>query len=101
MLAATALMFALAATGLAQTVPAGYRTVYLTSLVNTKFAIEPKTATNGSAIVVFVSQHPTAVKETRSNIFTFPGILSITSQINSGISKTATLPFSSQVLHSA
>jgi len=52
MLATTVLIFALATTGFAQTVPAGYRTVYLTSMVNTKFAIEPKTATNGSAIVV-------------------------------------------------
>ncbi|OCL11001.1 carbohydrate-binding module family 13 protein [Glonium stellatum] len=51
MLAASFLMFALAATGFAQ-VPTGYRTVYITSNVNTKFVIVPKSPTNGSTIVV-------------------------------------------------
>lgn len=32
----------LAATGLAQTVPEGYKTVYITSAVDTKFVIVPK-----------------------------------------------------------
>ncbi|CZR66291.1 uncharacterized protein PAC_16192 [Phialocephala subalpina] len=52
MLVTTILMLALAATGLAQ-VPAGYRTVYLTSMVNTKFVIAPKTPVkSGTTIVV-------------------------------------------------
>lgn len=55
MLATTILMLALAATGLAQ-VPAGYRTVYLTSMVNTKFAIAPKAPVkSGTTIVVLIS----------------------------------------------
>lgn len=47
-------MLALAATGLAQTttVPAGYKKVYLTSMVDKKFAIVPKAAKNGSTTVV-------------------------------------------------
>ncbi|KAF2190660.1 carbohydrate-binding module family 13 protein [Zopfia rhizophila CBS 207.26] len=51
MLAASFLMFALAATGFAQ-VPAGYRKVYITSLVDSKFVIVPKSPKNGSTIVV-------------------------------------------------
>lgn len=57
MFAASFLAFALAATGLAQvTIPAGYRKVYITSMVDAKFVVVPKAATNGSTIVVFVSQ---------------------------------------------
>ncbi len=57
MLATSLLVLALAAVGLAD-VPAGYKAVYLTSLVNAKFVIVAKTSTAGSAIVVFVSpQH--------------------------------------------
>ncbi len=46
-------VFALAATALAD-VPAGYRTVYLTSKVDAKLTIVPKAATAGSIIQVFV-----------------------------------------------
>lgn len=47
-------MLALAATGLAQA-PEGYRTVYITSMVNKKFVVQPKTANAGSTLVVYVS----------------------------------------------
>jgi hypothetical protein len=47
------LISALAAAGLAQvTIPAGYRKVYITSMVDSKYVIVPKAATNGSTIVV-------------------------------------------------
>lgn len=60
MLAAALLMVALAATGFAQ-VPAGYRKVYITSLVNTKFVIVPKAPVkSGTTTVVFVS-HPRCI----------------------------------------
>ncbi|PMD43177.1 carbohydrate-binding module family 13 protein [Hyaloscypha variabilis F] len=51
MLATSILLFALAAVGLAD-VPAGYKTVYLTSKVDAKLAIVPKTAVAGSIIQV-------------------------------------------------
>jgi len=51
---ASVLMLALAGTAFAQA-PEGYKTVYLTSMVNAKFVIQPKTATAGSTLVVFVS----------------------------------------------
>ncbi|KIH87795.1 hypothetical protein SPBR_05318 [Sporothrix brasiliensis 5110] len=56
MVAATSLLalaFA-AATGLAVPldVPAGYKTVYITSNVNAKFVVQPKAAKAGSAVVV-------------------------------------------------
>lgn len=51
MLATTFFLLALAATGLAQ-VPEGYKKVYLTSNVNTKFVIVPKAAKSGSTTVV-------------------------------------------------
>lgn len=51
MLAPSFIILALAATGFAQA-PAGYGTVYVTSLVDKKFVIVPKSATNGSAVVV-------------------------------------------------
>jgi hypothetical protein len=51
MLALSVAFLALAATGLAQA-PAGYKTVYLTSNVNTKFVIVPKAAKAGSTVVV-------------------------------------------------
>jgi hypothetical protein len=53
MFATSILLFALAAVGLAD-VPAGYKTVYLTSKVDAKLAIVPKTAVAGSIIQVFV-----------------------------------------------
>lgn len=47
------LALAFAATGIAQA-PEGYRTVYITSNVDTKFVVVPKAATSGSGVVVFV-----------------------------------------------
>ncbi|CAK7215199.1 hypothetical protein SCUCBS95973_002401 [Sporothrix curviconia] len=44
-------VLALAAVGLAD-VPAGYKTVYITSNVNAKFVVQPKAAKAGSAVVV-------------------------------------------------
>ncbi|KAE8449075.1 hypothetical protein EG329_008663 [Mollisiaceae sp. DMI_Dod_QoI] len=55
MLAPLVVLLALAASGFARpqtSVPAGYRAVYLTSKVDSKFVIVPKTATTGAAIVV-------------------------------------------------
>ena len=54
MLGSTFLMLALAATGLAQ-VPAGYRKVYISSMVDKKYVVVPKSAKTGSTIVVLVS----------------------------------------------
>lgn len=48
---AALLTFALAATGLAQA-PEGYRTVYITSMVDTNYVIVPTAATDGSTVVV-------------------------------------------------
>lgn len=53
MLSTTLLALAFAATGIAQA-PEGYRTVYMTSMVDTKFVIMPKTRTAGSTLVVYV-----------------------------------------------
>ncbi|KAH8205232.1 hypothetical protein TruAng_000644 [Truncatella angustata] len=52
MLAAAFLITALTSTGLAQSVPAGYRTVYITSAVDSKYVVQPKSATSGGAVVV-------------------------------------------------
>jgi hypothetical protein len=54
MLGTAVFLLALAATGLAQA-PEGYRTVYITSNVNTKFVIVPKARTTGSTTIVYVS----------------------------------------------
>lgn len=54
MLAASLVLLALAATGLAQ-VPEGYRAVYITSNVNPKFVVVPKARTSGSTTIVYVS----------------------------------------------
>ncbi|KAJ8107043.1 hypothetical protein ONZ43_g6860 [Nemania bipapillata] len=51
MLATSLLLCAFAATGLAQA-PEGYRAVYITSMVNTKFVVVPKARTSGSTLVV-------------------------------------------------
>jgi hypothetical protein len=51
MLATTLIALTLATVGFAQA-PEGYRTVYITSKQDAKFVIVPKTATNGSALVV-------------------------------------------------
>ena len=50
------ILFALAAKGLAQTVaPEGYRTVYITSMVDAKYVVVPKAPVkNGTTVVVFV-----------------------------------------------
>jgi hypothetical protein len=53
MLVSSVIIAAFAATGLA-VVPEGYRTVYITSMVNPKFVVVPKARTSGSALVVFV-----------------------------------------------
>lgn len=53
MLVTSLLLCAFAATGLAQA-PEGYRAVYITSMVDTKFVVVPKARTSGSALVVFV-----------------------------------------------
>ncbi|KAI1391339.1 carbohydrate-binding module family 13 protein [Hypoxylon trugodes] len=45
------LMLAFAATGFAQA-PEGYRTVYITSMVDSKFVVVPKSAASGSTVVV-------------------------------------------------
>ncbi|KAI1351391.1 carbohydrate-binding module family 13 protein, partial [Xylaria sp. FL0043] len=52
MLVTSLLLCAFAATGLAQAPPEGYRTVYITSMVNTKFVVVPKARTAGSTLVV-------------------------------------------------
>ncbi|KAI0525949.1 hypothetical protein F5B22DRAFT_633309 [Xylaria bambusicola] len=51
MLVSSLLLCAFAATGLAQA-PEGYRAVYITSMVNTKFVVVPKARTSGSTLVV-------------------------------------------------
>ncbi|KAI6085314.1 carbohydrate-binding module family 13 protein [Hypoxylon rubiginosum] len=51
MYATSLLVLAFAATGFAQA-PEGYKTVYVTSMVDTKFVLVPKTATAGSTLVV-------------------------------------------------
>ena len=51
MLATSLFILALAATGLAD-VPAGYKKVYITSMVNAKFVLQPKAAKSGSTLVV-------------------------------------------------
>ncbi|OTA67697.1 carbohydrate-binding module family 13 protein [Hypoxylon sp. EC38] len=45
------LALAFAATGFAQA-PEGYSTVYITSMVNSKFVVVPKTSTSGSTLVI-------------------------------------------------
>ncbi|KAK3373055.1 ricin B lectin domain-containing protein [Lasiosphaeria ovina] len=53
MLATSLLVLAMAAAGLSQTIPEGYRRVYITSMVNTKFVVVPKTPVKaGTTIVV-------------------------------------------------
>ncbi|CAK7199582.1 hypothetical protein SEUCBS139899_002265 [Sporothrix eucalyptigena] len=54
MIVTSLVVLALAAVGLADVsdVPAGYKTVYITSNVNAKFVVQPKAAKAGSAVVV-------------------------------------------------
>lgn len=89
MLVASFLVFALASTGFAQ-VPAGYRTVYITSLVDTTFVIVPTSPKNGSTVVVFVPQPRRTIVVTFSNLLYLLDRNGITSQSNNGISKMAT-----------
>lgn len=58
MLSTSLLLLAFTAGGLAQTIPTGYRTVYITSAVDAKYVVVPKSATSGAAIVVWVSFFP-------------------------------------------
>lgn len=52
-LSGLALAAAAAAGSLAQAqVPEGYRAVYMTSMANTKFVVQPKTVALGSTLVV-------------------------------------------------
>ncbi|KAI1081508.1 hypothetical protein F5B20DRAFT_536246 [Whalleya microplaca] len=51
MLMTSFFVLAFAATGLAQ-VPEGYRTVYVTSMVDSKFVLVPTSPTSGSTLVV-------------------------------------------------
>lgn len=54
MFAASVLTLSLCVTGFAQTVvPAGYKKVYLTSMVDTKYVVQAKGTTTGSTIVVY------------------------------------------------
>lgn len=54
MLTTSFVALALAATGLAQfTPPEGYRKVYITSMVDSKFVVVPKSAATGSTVVVY------------------------------------------------
>ena len=50
---------ALVATGVAQTIPEGYRRVLITSKVDAKFVVVPKSRTAGAGLVVyeFASYH--------------------------------------------
>jgi hypothetical protein len=57
MLTTTLLALAFAATGIAQA-PAGYRTVYVTSMVDTKYVVMAKTRTAGSTLVVNTGNKP-------------------------------------------
>ncbi|KAG4217311.1 hypothetical protein PC116_g34208, partial [Phytophthora cactorum] len=50
MLVASLLTLAFAATGFAQA-PEGYKTVYITSKVDSKFVLVPKSNTSGSTLV--------------------------------------------------
>lgn len=52
MFATSLVLLALAATGLAQEAPEGYRTVYMTSMVDPQYVIQPVSAEAGSALVV-------------------------------------------------
>ncbi|KAK3294452.1 uncharacterized protein B0H64DRAFT_375243 [Chaetomium fimeti] len=52
MLGASVLFLALAAVGLSQEIPEGYRTVYITSNVDPKFVIVAKERTAGSTTIV-------------------------------------------------
>ena len=51
MIATSLVLLTLAATGLAQA-PEGYRTVYITSMVDAQYVIVPASAEAGSGIVV-------------------------------------------------
>ena len=98
MLATSILLFALAAVGLAD-VPAGYKTVYLTSKVDAKLAIVPKTAVAGSIIQVSVFQYQ-STGNIDAYLFYITVRLSQALRRNNGISKRAIAPFNWLVQHS-
>lgn len=55
MLTSAVLTLAFAATGFAQLMPEGYRNVYITSMVDTKFIVVPVAPVkNGTKLVVYV-----------------------------------------------
>jgi hypothetical protein len=110
MLATPLTFLAFAVAGLAQSIPAGYSKVYITSAVDTKYAIVPKSAANGSTIVVCVppSSFPSRLRLilysptqpkcktyycpalTRSSTYSIGRRLTI-NQNSSGISRAVTL----------
>lgn len=99
MLATTVLMLALTATGFAQA-PAGYRTVYLTSMVDKKFAIAPKTPVkSGTTIVVYVYLLNSRFYHLKPDFFLAKRL--IINQISNGISRTEIPRFSWQLPLSA
>jgi len=98
MLATSILLFALAAVGLAD-VPAGYKTVYLTSKVDAKLAIVPKTAVAGSIIQVSVFQYQ-STGNIDAYLFYITVRLSQALRRNNGISKRAIAPSNWPVQHS-
>ena len=58
MFVSSVLFLALAATGLAQAPPEGYRKVLITSKVNAKFVVVPKARTAGSTTIMYVPSRP-------------------------------------------
>lgn len=85
MFVSSVLLLALAATGLAQAPPEGYRKVLITSKVNAKFVVVPKARTAGSTTIMFVSGPPGLQRYARAN--TSQVKPATTSQNSIGISK--------------
>lgn len=106
MLATTLLLILFAATGLAQTLPEGYRAVYLVSNVDKTFAIAPKTPVkSGTTLVVYVPitnpqvphlKHPNSTFADHPEAKKPP-----TKSTNNGTSKAATAPSNSPTQPSA
>jgi hypothetical protein len=62
MLTSAILVLAAAATGLAQGVPEGYRRVYITSMVDSKYIVVPVAPVkNGTTVVVYVTTRPSEI----------------------------------------
>lgn len=100
MLTTSILVSALAAVALAE-VPEGYRTVYITSLVNAKFVVAPTSPMAGSGIVVFVSSSRRDIGNSNADLSNFVARPSTTSPSSSGILKRETPASSWQTLRSA